>query len=226
MGACLWDSRAPGRREFQTSLCICYILYVEQWGFRCNMSSGHREGGPRSSIALGRHVRCSVFYCKVVVEPGTQLCTLLEVWVLGVGMSTLDAQTASSVRRGSGALSSSDGPGTWQNCGDSMLRHIVPRLIGPDFPSIETRQLDRGFQIDMFRSIRVDHPNCLQVAIKTHSFEGGFGVSFNCVTKDTAFYTTTSRLVVWIGPFVTFTLTLLFSMTARRSVNCLNLRLI
>ncbi len=32
-------------------------------------------------------------YCQVVVEPGTQFCTLLEVWVLGVGMSTLDAQT-------------------------------------------------------------------------------------------------------------------------------------
>ena len=31
---------------------------------------------------------------KVVVGPGAQLCTLLEVWVLGVGMSTLGAQTA------------------------------------------------------------------------------------------------------------------------------------
>jgi hypothetical protein len=51
-----------------------------------------------------------------------------------------------------------------------MLRYIVPRLIGPDFPSIETRQLGSGFQIDMFRPIRVDHTNCLQVVIKTHSF--------------------------------------------------------
>ena len=32
--------------------------------------------------------------CQVVVGPGAQLCTLLEVWVLGVGMSTLRAQTA------------------------------------------------------------------------------------------------------------------------------------
>ena len=31
--------------------------------------------------------------------------------------------------------------------------------------------------------------------------EGGFGVPFNCVTKDAAFYTTTSRLVVWFGVF-------------------------
>ena len=33
-------------------------------------------------------------YCKVVVGPGAQFCTLLEVQVLGVGMSTLGAQTA------------------------------------------------------------------------------------------------------------------------------------
>jgi hypothetical protein len=31
--------------------------------------------------------------------------------------------------------------------------------------------------------------------------EGGFSVPFNCVTKDAAFYTTTSRFVVWIGAF-------------------------
>ena len=32
--------------------------------------------------------------CKVVVGLGAQVCTLLEVWVLGVGMSTLGAQTS------------------------------------------------------------------------------------------------------------------------------------
>ena len=31
------------------------------------------------------------------------------------------------------------------------------------------------------------------------SGEGGFGVTFNDVTKDAAFYTTTSRFVVWFG---------------------------
>ena len=31
---------------------------------------------------------------EVVVGLGAQFCTLLEVWVLGVGMSTLDAQTS------------------------------------------------------------------------------------------------------------------------------------
>ncbi len=40
------------------------------------------------------HICVITYYSKVVVGPGAQLCTLLEVWVLGVGMSTLDAQTA------------------------------------------------------------------------------------------------------------------------------------
>ncbi len=31
--------------------------------------------------------------------------------------------------------------------------------------------------------------------------EGGFGVPFNCVTKDAAFYTTTTRFVSWMGAF-------------------------
>jgi hypothetical protein len=31
--------------------------------------------------------------------------------------------------------------------------------------------------------------------------EGGFGVPFNCVTKDAVFYTTTARFVSWMGVF-------------------------
>jgi hypothetical protein len=31
--------------------------------------------------------------------------------------------------------------------------------------------------------------------------EGDFGVTFNDVTKDAAFYTTTSRFVTWLGDF-------------------------
>ncbi len=31
--------------------------------------------------------------------------------------------------------------------------------------------------------------------------DGGFGVTFNDVTKDTVFYTTTSRFVSWLGSF-------------------------
>ena len=31
--------------------------------------------------------------------------------------------------------------------------------------------------------------------------EGGFGVTFNDITKDAAFYTATSRFVAWLGAF-------------------------
>jgi hypothetical protein len=42
------QGRSPDDAHFQTAP-FCYILYVDQWGFRCSMSSDHREeGGPRS----------------------------------------------------------------------------------------------------------------------------------------------------------------------------------
>jgi hypothetical protein len=75
---------------------------------------GHEtaNGGGRGLgyMLFNVHLCNQACYCQVVVEPGTQLCTLLEVWVLGVGMSTLVAQTA--VRRVSGTPST-DGPGVW-----------------------------------------------------------------------------------------------------------------
>ena len=68
----------------------------------------------------------------MVVGPGSQLCTLLEVWVLGVGMSTLGAQT--TVRRGSGAPSTDD-PGAFRTGSDPQAedsdRHISTYPIGP-----------------------------------------------------------------------------------------------
>jgi hypothetical protein len=45
------QGRSLDDTRFQTAP-FCYILYVDQWGFRFSMSSGHREVGPRSSIAL------------------------------------------------------------------------------------------------------------------------------------------------------------------------------
>jgi hypothetical protein len=56
--------------------------------------------------------------------------------------------------------------------------------------------------------------------------EGGFGVTFNDVTKDAAFYTTTSRFVAWLGAFPQERQQLWLSMTVRRrSVRSLNHRL-
>ncbi len=90
-----------------------------------------------------------------MVGPGAQLCTLLEVWVLGVGMSTPGAQTAlyAEDRGLQVPMALEHGPVTSSG-------KAAP---GPD-PRIRHR-----IQIGMFRPIRVDHTNYLQVAMKTHS---------------------------------------------------------
>jgi hypothetical protein len=79
---------------------------------------------------------------------GTGLYTVRGV---GSGSRDVDAwRENGSVRQGSGAPST-DGPEAWlPTPPDQRIRHRI--------------------QIGMFRSIRVDHTNCLQVAIKTHSF--------------------------------------------------------
>jgi hypothetical protein len=98
------------------------------------------------------------YYYEVVVGPGTQFCTLLEVWVLGVGMSSLARKRMYTEDRGLQVpMTQEHGPVT----------SSVKDTPGSD-PRIRCR-----IQIGMFRSIRVDHTNCLQVVIKTHSFIEG-----------------------------------------------------
>ncbi len=69
LGGAGGEEKAPGHGQqgrsmndvrFQTAP-FCYILYVEQWGFRCSMPSGHREGGPRSSMPWAAHLLCAGF---------------------------------------------------------------------------------------------------------------------------------------------------------------------
>jgi hypothetical protein len=88
-----------------------------------------------------------------VVGPGSQLCTLtkLEVWVLRVGMSTLGRKRLCTPRIGDPQV-----PMTLEH---PQYGFSAPGLI-----------LRQRFQIGVIRPIRVDHTNCLQVAIKTHSF--------------------------------------------------------
>ena len=83
------------------------------------MGHEHKYKGHETANWVGRglgYMLFNAYLCnqpysgKVVVGPGAQLCTLLEVWVLGVGMSTLGPQTA--VRRVSGTPST-DGSGAW-----------------------------------------------------------------------------------------------------------------
>jgi hypothetical protein len=73
------------------------------------MGHDHKYMGHETANWRGRGLGCMLFnahlcnqqyYYQVVVEPGSQLCTLLEVWILRVRIRHLDANV--SVRRGSG----------------------------------------------------------------------------------------------------------------------------
>jgi hypothetical protein len=55
---------------------------------------------------------------------GTWGTALYTVRGVGSGSRDVDAWC------GSGAPGT-DVPGAWQHCGDSMLRHVVPRLVRP-----------------------------------------------------------------------------------------------
>ena len=66
----------------------------------------------------------------MVVGPGAHLCTLLEVWVLGVGMSSLDAQTSLYVEdRGLQVPMSLEHDNI---VGTQCCDTTVPRLVRPD----------------------------------------------------------------------------------------------
>ena len=80
----------------------------------------------------------------------------VEVWVLGVGMSTLGTQTALYAEdRGLQV--------------PMALEHGPVTSSGKTAPGPDPRIRHRT-QIGMFRPIRMDHTNCLQVAIKTLQF--------------------------------------------------------
>ena len=102
-------------------------------------------------MLFNAHLCNQPYYWEVVVGPGAQLCTLLEVWVLRVGMSTLGRKRLCTSRIGDPQV-----PMTMEH---PQYGFAASGLI-----------LRKRFQIGMFRPIRLDHTNCLQVAIKTHSF--------------------------------------------------------
>jgi hypothetical protein len=77
---------------------------------------------------------------------------------VGSGSRDVDAWRANdSVRRRSGAPSTDD-PGAWP-------RHLQRPSRAGSWSEDKLR-----IQIDMFRPIQLDHTNCLQVDIKTHSY--------------------------------------------------------
>ena len=148
-------SSSSGLLYLYMSVLCCYMLYVSYMLYVCYTSSLGGVVRIRLYIIYAHLCNHHTSY-KVVVGLGSQLCTQLEVWVLGVGMSTLGAQTAlyAEDRGLQVPMSLKYGP----------VPSSGKPAPGPD-PRIRNR-----IQIGMFRPIRVDHTNCLQVAIKTHSF--------------------------------------------------------
>ena len=96
-----------------------------------------------------------------MVGLGSQFCTLLEVWVLGVGMSTLGAQTSlyDEDRGIQVPMTLEDGIIVGTQCCDNT----VPRLVRPD-PRVRQRILPSRYV-----QIYWNGPHCVsRVANKTN----------------------------------------------------------
>ena len=92
-------SSSSGLLYLYMSVLCCYMLYVSYMLYVCYMSSLGGVVRIRLYIIYAHLCNHHTSY-KVVVGLGAQLCTQLEVWVLGVGMSTLGAQTVCTPRIG------------------------------------------------------------------------------------------------------------------------------
>ncbi len=73
-------------------------------------------------MLFNTHLCNQPYYCKVVVGPGAQICTLLEVWVLRVGMSTLGRKRLCTPRIGDPQVPMTLERG-WNRENDVPLRH-------------------------------------------------------------------------------------------------------
>jgi hypothetical protein len=92
-------SSSSGLLYLYMSVLCCYMLYVSYMLYVCYTSSLGGVVRIRLYIIYAHLCNHHTSY-KVVVGLGAQLCTQLEVWVLGVGMSTLGTQTVCTPRIG------------------------------------------------------------------------------------------------------------------------------
>ena len=92
-------SSSSGLLYLYMSVLCCYMLYVSYMLYVCYTSSLGGVVRIRLYIIYAHLCNHHTSY-KVVVGLGAQLCTPLEVWVLGVGMSTLGTQTVCTPRIG------------------------------------------------------------------------------------------------------------------------------
>ena len=132
----------------------------------------------------------SPYYCKVVVGLGSQFCTLLEVWVLGVGMSTLDPQTSLYTEdRGIQVPMSLEHDII---VGTQCCDNTVPRLVRPD-PKVRQRILPSRYV-----QIYWNGPHCVsRVVNKTNKSKGEKGRGIMNICSCQEFYQDSVKRVVW-----------------------------
>jgi hypothetical protein len=92
---------------------------------------------------------------------GTRDTALYTVRGVGSGNRDVDTQSEAQWRANGCTPSIGDSKYRWSWSMTTPHRTWLPLY--------RDSTVSRGFQIGMFRPIRVDHTNCLQVAIKTHS---------------------------------------------------------
>ena len=92
-------SSSSGLLYLYMSVLCCYMLYVSYMLYVCYMSSLGGVVRIRLYIIYA-HLCNHLTSYKVVVGLGAQFCTQLEVWVLGVGMSTVGTKTVCTPRIG------------------------------------------------------------------------------------------------------------------------------
>ena len=105
------------------SVICCYMLYFCDMLYVCYMSSA--RGGSRG---IG-YMLFNAYLCNhILLQSGGGTWDTGLYTVRGVGSGSRDVDdwhTNGSVLRGSG-YPSTDDPGAWQHCGDSMLRQHCP----------------------------------------------------------------------------------------------------
>jgi hypothetical protein len=94
-------------------------------------------------------------------------------------------------------------------CQVTRLQHINSHIILDNHCVLQQQLVDVKIADALLKKGTKQHTDGWDATSKDWSHmvlhlphaEGGFGVPFNCVTKDAAFYTTTSRFVAWMGAF-------------------------
>ena len=94
-------------------------------------------------------------------------------------------------------------------CQDTLLRYLNSHILLGNRCVLQQQHVDCKIADVLLKNSTKQHTDSWDSSIKTWSHivphlphsQGDFGVTFNDVTKDAVFYTTTSRFVSWLGAF-------------------------